>query len=357
MRRRAVWAGLVACVGASVMGVGTAAAALTTISCGQVVQQDVVLQADVGPCPGHGFLVQSAPSNNITVDLNGHRVIGIPGSLPGVNGPNDGVRVASTTGVTIKNGTITGFAYGIELNGVNRTTVSNMTIVDNSGPALPNNHNGGGIYLFFSNDNFIRGNRVIHNGPVAGIRIETSGGNVVENNVIRDNNVRSEMGDPHFPGEVTQQDRGILISGGIFPPRGDADRRGGHIIRNNQISGSGYHGIDLIGFTTANLVAGNIVSGNGLDQPSTSPLLTYGNGISVAANANVIEANTVTGNGGNGIYVALSGNQVLRNTAVFNAQRPNLLPNFDLKDNQFGCPGNVWSQNRFVTFNQPCVTT
>lgn len=321
---------------------------VTTIACGALVQADVVLQTDVGPCPGHGFEVLSGPSNNVTIDLNGHRVFAQPHSPPGPNGPWSGIRVASTSGVTIKNGTVTGFGYGVSLDGVTRSTVSNMTVMDNIG--------GAGVYLFFAHDNVVRDNRIVHNGPIGGVLLDFSGGDIIEGNLVQGNNVRNST-DSHFPGQITQQDVGIFLRGGAFAPRGDDDRRGGHIVRNNQVTGNGYHGIGLVGFTSANTLVGNQVTDNGYDKPSTSPLLTYGDGIHVASPGTVVEANNVARNGGNGIFVLVSGNTIRRNSSVLNAQRPNLLPNFDLKDNQFGCPGNVWSQNRFLTFNQACVTT
>ena len=330
---------------------------LTTVPCGAIVQQDVVLQADIGPCPGYGMLVQSAPANNVTIDLNGHRIIGIPGSPPGLDGQWAGIRLGSVAGVTVKNGTITGFGYGVMLSAAHRTTVTNMTLVDNIGSRTPQGAiSGGGIQLNGSHDNVLRGNRILHNGPGSGIALLTSAGNLVEGNVIQDNNLRNDGGNGHFPGLLIQQTSGVLVQGGELPPRDPSDRRGDNVVRNNRIAGNGWHGVSLTGLTNNDTVAGNTITGNGLDQPAEPRLIPYGDGIFVGnVQGLLVEGNTITGNGGNGIAVIGAGNTFRRNLAVSNVRAPNPFPTYDINDSRFNCAGNTWSQNYAITSNQPCV--
>lgn len=81
------------------------------VECGEVITTDTVLDSDL-TCPAEGIVIGA---DNITLDLNGHTLTG-PGLTcspicPGV----DGVRVDVHTGVTIKNGYIAGFVFGVRL--------------------------------------------------------------------------------------------------------------------------------------------------------------------------------------------------------------------------------------------------
>ncbi|MBW3645926.1 MAG: hypothetical protein KY441_10540, partial [Actinobacteria bacterium] len=61
--------------------------------------------ADVGPCPGDGLIVAA---DGVVLDLNGHEV-------RGVNGAEEtaGVVLRRVSGVTVTNGTVTGFDAGV----------------------------------------------------------------------------------------------------------------------------------------------------------------------------------------------------------------------------------------------------
>ena len=104
MRARAGLVGIL--VAAGLLAPGGAQAAPVTLSCGQVVTQDVVLAANVNCDPGTSFgpgLVVGA--DGITIDLNGHSVSAVP--ITGHSGP-PGIRNQGYDGVTIKNGTVSG---------------------------------------------------------------------------------------------------------------------------------------------------------------------------------------------------------------------------------------------------------
>ena len=83
--------------------------------------------------------------------------------------------------------------------------------------------------------------------------------------------------------------------------------------------------------------------------------MPYGDGIRMAAAANTVEGNVVTFNGSNGITVLHKQQQVRRNTARFNGQRPGPFPTYDLNETNFACDGNAWSANRGGTGSHACV--
>jgi Periplasmic copper-binding protein (NosD)/Right handed beta helix region len=89
-------------------------------SCGQTVTDDAVLSQDLS-CPGSDGIVVG--SSGITIDLNGHVLRG-----DGVAG-HDGISVDTYDQVTIRNGTVRNFGYGIDAtNGAAGLAVSNMVV-------------------------------------------------------------------------------------------------------------------------------------------------------------------------------------------------------------------------------------
>jgi hypothetical protein len=113
------------------------------------------------------------------------------------------------------------------------------------------------------------------------------------------------------------------------------------------------NGRDGVGVTPGSLftgVDGNAISDNG------------GNGVRVAAAAlpATVSGNIVLGNGLNGILVDnqsngtgfIAANSVTSNRAQNNGLRSG---GFDLADRNPGCAGTSWSNNTFVTRNQPCI--
>jgi hypothetical protein len=166
-------------VGAFLTVGGTAAAAPVAAQCGQGYDGvDVILQADLA-CAGFGIGI-----NDGTLDLNGHTLSG--------NGTSIGV---SLSGATVRNGTVTGFGTGIQLEG--DATVTSVVVVRNSGYGVFNDgrasnsvllsriaHNGaGGIFAGGQADvGVYEGNQVIANGG-NGITVEDSTAMVLNNYV------------------------------------------------------------------------------------------------------------------------------------------------------------------------------
>jgi Right handed beta helix region len=89
------------------------------VSCGQTITVNTVLDADLACPPG----IESAiviGASNITLDLGGHK---ISGSIP-----TYGVFAINQEGITIRNGTLEGFNYGVFLINTRRVTAEHLTI-------------------------------------------------------------------------------------------------------------------------------------------------------------------------------------------------------------------------------------
>lgn len=79
----------------------------TVLGCGSTLIESVVLDHDIGPCPGDGLVIEGG---NVSVDLNGHAIIG-SSSGTGVS-VRPSIDVALTN-VSVTNGSITGFEVGL----------------------------------------------------------------------------------------------------------------------------------------------------------------------------------------------------------------------------------------------------
>ncbi|MCA1708659.1 MAG: hypothetical protein LC808_37400, partial [Actinobacteria bacterium] len=160
--------------------VGTAAAA-PAIGCGTVITRTTKLTADIGPCPGVGLVIAA---DDITVDLNGHRVTGNPQARG--SGPDQaGVVLRQVQRVTLVNGTVRGFDAGVLIAGGGRNTVTRVRAVNNVNYRVVTGRNsqpqdssgasscdlGDGIAVVNSNENRLYRNTVARNGPFSGVAL------------------------------------------------------------------------------------------------------------------------------------------------------------------------------------------
>lgn len=118
------------------LGAATANAQETT--CGETVTQDTTLQDDLVDCPsGKNGLTIGA--DGVTVDLNGHKIIGKSGSATGIDNSygHNGVKI-------IGDGFISGFTDGLEIRDSRSVQVSGLTIQGNAriGLRVSNSRNG-----------------------------------------------------------------------------------------------------------------------------------------------------------------------------------------------------------------------
>jgi len=100
------------------------------------------------------FANAAGGADNITVDLNGHRV---SGAGPG-DGSHPGILIDNHTGVTVTGGqssTISGFDEGVAIIGGSHNTVSFLSVRDNVGPQTTDSVYGDGIGIFFSPGNTV----------------------------------------------------------------------------------------------------------------------------------------------------------------------------------------------------------
>ena len=81
----------------------------------------------------------------VTIDLNGFAIIG--------NGTGSGITSPGRAGTVVRNGTISGFANGIVLDGFRTSHIERMNVVGNA---------GGGIFV--GEDSIVTGNTVLNNG-------------------------------------------------------------------------------------------------------------------------------------------------------------------------------------------------
>ena len=233
------------------------------VACGDFIVESISVQNDIVDCPGHGLIV-GAPG--ITIDLNGHVIDGV--------GQDAGILNHGHDSVTVMNGTVREFDYGVQLNpgtGLNVLTSLRLEANQEAGAALADADEGGA-------GTTVRGNTFVGNGFGLGIYSGTRG------TVVRDNTFTANQAD------------GVRI-----------EHSRGNLVTANRVTVSGGFGIVAEG-GGENTIVRNVLESNG------------GAGIAVGAellpsNDNRVEENTVRGSNGPGIAVTDStGNRVLFNT-------------------------------------------
>lgn len=233
------------------------------VNCGDVITTDTVLDADL-TCAGPGLIIGA---DNITLDLNGHTLTG-----PGLDCPPtcsffsvpDGVRVDRHNGVTITNGYITGFVYGIRLIGASHNVIDHVVTTDSTfnGIALSS-----GLGLSGSDNNVVTHCDSSNNTVFGIIMNDGSDDNVVQHCALSGNQT------------------GVFIGGGRTGAPSFRNHLAQNGVRNN---GLGIH------FRNAdeNLVEWNVVEANDL-----------GILISEGADRNVVQHNIVNHSGRDGLLV------------------------------------------------------
>ena len=292
---------------------GTASA--SHVACGDVITSNTTLDSDVGPCPGDGLIVRG---DNVTLDLNGHRVFAANG-----DGDNAGIRLARVTGSTLTSGTVELFDAGVVIGGGSRNTVRGVTAQDNVNDFLSRPCElGDGIAVLNSSGNTIVDNKALRNGPFAGISVNgDSDANVIRSNVASDNDiVGRRCGNAN-------QDEGIRIEG----PGANDNRVEDNRVERNLLAGIGLHGHvcgDEFGDEIEDPNTGTVVSGNVVRDTAGSSVAAGINflqqgpaGVVCPSFANTVERNLSTGNEGDGIFVAAGSHDNVINRNVVNGNR------------------------------------
>jgi parallel beta-helix repeat protein len=226
----------------------------------------------------HGIVI-AAP--NVTLDLNGFFLTGVPGSLNGISATN----VAPLyPGLIVRNGTITGWGlYGIDTQfGAEGAVFSKLV--------LQNNGTSGGAF------GGLRGSRSVVSDCVAQNNIYSYG---LLGNGMHFINCVAAGGDQGFGAFFGSELDGCVSKDNFYGV--DAENSS---VRNCTIYNSTTDGI----YVRSNCrIIGNLVAGNG-----------HGTGIYVVGSANIIDGNTTVSNSTAGISLlnaSATGNLMIRNTA------------------------------------------
>lgn len=411
------------------------------IDCGTIITEDTTLTHDVGPCfNSDGLIVRG---DDITLDLGGHTVF-----AASPNGPleNVGVRLGRVSGVTVQNGTVEGFDAGVFIAFGGNNTVQRITALNNindmeepwrfqSGQAPANQPDvvegnvtaeqwgqemlcffGDGITTETSDNNVIRHNTVVDNGPYGGITlVGFSSGNRVERNQVHANNIsnwttRADGSEgtglcgATLPGAPGMQRGREVQSIGI---RLEGPGATNNVIEGNHVTEGALVGISIHSYVCHpqpgeprpgepndnNLIAKNTVRDTGGErrfvdgQFVESESDSFADGISSMAQGpigsvtctshdNTIVDNTSMDNDRHGVSLhrtvettEVSGNVANRNGAsgiwvadeavdnTLHRNRGHQNAEADGFDGNDDCDNNDWMRNRFRTVNQPCVAT
>lgn len=329
------------------------------VGCGEIIVQSTRLLNDLTDCGGHGLIIGA---HGITIDLDGHVIDGV--------GLDAGILNNGYDSVTLLNGTITEFDYGILLNpGTSLNVIESMrlelnqeaglllsdadqngqgntirgnTLVSNTygiwlasntrftlirGNAL-STHSGDGVRLEFASDNRIEANEITRSGGIGIVMVGGGNNSVVGNSLSANNGYGIAAGEDLLPSDNNLIERNTIMAGpgGI----GVASSAGNQVLYN-VVSGTTGPGV-VLDIAQSTLVRGNDVrsnaSGISLSESSNNRIEannasgTLGAGIEIGALSynNVVVQNTASQNGGGGIEVADSamagqGNLLDRNTA------------------------------------------
>jgi parallel beta-helix repeat protein len=261
----------------------------TTLTCGQVVTQDVVLAADVSCGPDQidipGLIVGA---DGITIDLNGHTVSAFFG-VERRGGP--AVLNEGHGGVTIRNGVAQGIT-GISLQGAS----GNRLVALDAGNAP-----GLGIEISGGSDNTVRDGRA---GGIVGILVNGS----PRTRVI--GNTQSSLGGQPALVLGTGSDNSVVKANVALR----SILGGGHIdvgASSSRIVANATSSITIAG-------SGNVVARNwALDADDFPPDLD-GIWVLEGATNTVVRRNLAASNTGDGIRVDAASTRIVRNTAVNN---------------------------------------
>ncbi|MGI8425252.1 MAG: right-handed parallel beta-helix repeat-containing protein [Actinomycetota bacterium] len=393
MKKKLVLAATLSLI-AGLLAITAAPAQAAPVVCGQVILASVTLANDVGPCPADGLVVGA---NNITINLNGHKVYGVPTPQATIsydvevraNGQTlvdleetGGVAYTATTGVGIRvgdpvtgastsvsggytnvtiqgPGEITAFDAGVTLESGGSHTVTGVNIHDNFSDAQATAVlYGDGVAINGSSGNSITNNSITGNGPFSGVGMfGDADNNTVNGNTISDN-ARFADRSPLHHGAVgfTQETDGVRVE--FFCDN--------NVVSNNTVTENGLDGIALFARTLNNIVSDNTVHDNGYDAPLAQGApqrlgdgirLFNGNaaGTVLGPKDTIVEDNSVFNNAANGIIV---GNNSVNNDILMNATGSNgtSAADYDLNDQNPACDNNTWSGNTYDTANQACTT-
>jgi parallel beta-helix repeat protein len=257
-----------------------------TVTCGQAITQDTRVDNDLR-CP---FQALSIGADNITLDLNGHRIAGAPAILAdregatvengvieatGLVGPA-GIQLDRAHGTTLRRLWVVGFriergpfSLGIDVNEAHGVTIRG-SVVYGHGPALR---------LLGSDDNRVLGNAFVNNG--SGVLLSEADRNRVVANLLENNGFAINAGGSgnHIRANHARQNDIAIIAG----------CGQGTVVRANLTGRNRANGIQVEACASGTVLSQNVARRNGED------------GIHVDAPSAVLHANLASFNGDLGI--------------------------------------------------------
>jgi hypothetical protein len=304
------------------------AAQASPISCGSTITSSVLLTKNLN-CTGDGLIVGA---NNLTIDLNGHRINGA--------GVGAGIQVspslpAAGLQLTVQNGTLRDFGTAIDVENDGLLTLSGLTLAGNTlglGTVALGLTAAVSSSSFQSNTTGVGSNSEVGAGFLGTLQVAASNfrtnltaidliGNSrsisVDSSVFTGNgtglhayNGTVSVTNSHFssnPQAIVADQDGLTITGNVI--RGSQvgldvmDDFYGLTVTGNTITGSGI-GIRVTGTNggSSPTVAGNLISGNG----------SAGIFVNLVAGGLTLQANTVRNNGSSpGSYTDPGGNPLI----------------------------------------------
>lgn len=302
-----------------------------SVSCGQVITVSTQVLNDLAECPEDGLVIGA---NGIIVDLAGHAIDGV--------GLGIGIRNDGFDSVTVRNGTVQEFDYGVRLSSgttlnvvaeINllRNQVTGMELLDEGtyGNQIRNNlvsGNADGIALLDGTQATLVLENILSNNSAVGLLLRASSGNLLGSNEI-----------------------GVGSNAGVL-----LEAASRNVLLGNALESAGDGGFLITADSSSNRLRGNSVSG------------TSDAGFIVElSHRNQLIGNTVTGTGDSGIAIKdADGNQLIGNIAYDNsdsgisldAANDNVLRGNDVRFNPGGLELQGSSRN-LIEANNTSLTT
>ena len=241
-------------------------AAVAQVACGATIVESVKLDDDLA-CTGDGLV---AGADGITIDLNGHTIVG--------SGAGAGIRVTGRSNVRITGGTIRNFRIGVNIGSSANVVVDHNQVVGNpEGIVLTSGSTGNTVKDNIIQESATRGMALRDDTSANEIKANTFAGNRVgilvfesDFNTLKDNNVSGSIlagirlnvlatGNVLKDNTVTSNPAGIEF---LITPTGSAT---GNELKGNRIE---TNSCGLKGPTAGNSLKENSFQGNVTDTCS-----------------------------------------------------------------------------------------
>jgi hypothetical protein len=178
LKRLGIGTAMVLALGGAVALSPTSAFAAAQPHCGDTIKHDVTLTRDLD-CSGSATNGLVVGADHVNINLNGHKIIGPASS-------NYGVYLNGYDSVTVRNGTIKGFSFGVYGNYSSKVVLSNLKI------NLKGDNEYFGVYLEFGQNPHIDG--VTVDNAQFGFYLDDNDGLVLTHSAVTGNKRTSTFG-------------------------------------------------------------------------------------------------------------------------------------------------------------------